>query len=901
MTKLLSLVVYLASCCLLISCVGQLPVYHKRFQPPPAGTCQNLDLGEGESHYGKLIKPTKEEEDFIQKIKRDGPQDLQVSPRLVRLSRLVQELKFKGCDTSEPELQSKLYSHVGLYSHINQMRSSWHYYYTPIEPMWNIAKKKIVNFDTSHEHLFFGLTTKETWSAGSAVHSFTYKADLELKPSPRSIKNKMKYEGKALGANSAMGFFVTLPNGSVQNCSFQRESKEPHPLINCIRHPEDHQIVEAEFTCGKPGQYQVEFTVNHFKKGPTPAVNFRVWCGQAPPRLISGQPLLKEKVATDPKEGEQDFVDWINKARSKASLPTLTYNEKLSKIARDYSKLRLKTKCAGHRCGGTNLRDRVRQGKGPAALKLGENAASNRTLAIAHQSLMNSPAHRSGTYSKWSTQLGVGIAVKSFPNGESKYYVTELYQSEPFEDQTIEHCKQFVKARLKEKAPDLVYSETFSKAAQVLIEEYANLNEITKETTQKLKAIAKTPLAYTYYYGLSSFGYLNFKSILHTLKTREATQVGIGCAQSERGNKKQWYILFRYDKKKPTKEKCETYYAKKLKKQLPHLKRTDKLNGLGKQVSQMITESKATPDKKEQSNNVTKKLKKFARSEGFHYSYSKGRSTPFRIPLDFHINTLKKWNADQFGVTCLKNPATNKWQFITTTNETPTTKKRCETYLRESLKQRYRSMNHSVKMARISSSIAKELKKTSKLKAEEKTKIFQQRFGDTLYFDWSNIAKPQTINLDKLKDALSAANSNEFGVSCQNNQPDQTKQSDWTVVIHYNHNQMNPSQCETYFTKKLSSDEFKLELNHRMAKVSNQVIKLWIEEKLSSSEIQSKLKENNLEGIHYHSWQGSLPSKLDFKALKTNINQQKATEFAVSCQSMTKADKQQLAVIIHYR
>ena len=187
---------------LLFACAGQLPTYHKRFSPPPPQACLNLDLGEGESHYGMPIKLTKEEEEIKQKIKEDGPVGLQISPRLIRLSRLIQEFSFKGCDTNEPELKSYLYSHVGLYSHINQMRKSWHYYALPNESIWTYVQRILVKIDPSFEHLYFGLSTKETWSTGSAVHYIQYKADAELKPSPRIIKDKVKYEGKALGANT---------------------------------------------------------------------------------------------------------------------------------------------------------------------------------------------------------------------------------------------------------------------------------------------------------------------------------------------------------------------------------------------------------------------------------------------------------------------------------------------------------------------------------------------------------------------------------------------------------------------------------------------------------------------------------------------------------------------------
>ena len=220
----------ISSATLSIACGGQLPTYHKAYQPPPPDACQRLDLGEGVSEYGAPIELNEEERSWMKKIKSVVSDEVRVSPRLIRLSRLILELNFRGCDTNDPELQGDLFAHVGLYGHVNQIRTRrWYLSHTHPSFTWSAAESMLKKINNPPEHLSVGAGIRETWSVGSAAHVFKYASEIELDPTPRFVKDKVRYRGKVLGTRIAQGLYVTLPDGSVQHCGFQRESREEHP------------------------------------------------------------------------------------------------------------------------------------------------------------------------------------------------------------------------------------------------------------------------------------------------------------------------------------------------------------------------------------------------------------------------------------------------------------------------------------------------------------------------------------------------------------------------------------------------------------------------------------------------------------------------------------------------
>lgn len=127
---------------------------------------------------------------------------------------------------------------------------------------------------------------------------------------------------------------------------------------------------------------------------------------------------------TSIRQKEQEMIDYINQARSKAGLSSLSYCSQLTSVARAKSRDMIDNNYFSHtspRYGG--LGDML-SAHGVSYRSAGENLAmnTNGSVRTAHNSLMNSSGHRAnilGNYKK----VGVGIEVKS----DGSHYYTQLF------------------------------------------------------------------------------------------------------------------------------------------------------------------------------------------------------------------------------------------------------------------------------------------------------------------------------------------------------------------------------------------------------------------------------------------------------------------------------------------
>ena len=108
-----------------------------------------------------------------------------------------------GCDLKEPELRGALYSHVGLYASINQMRTRW-WYKLPIharllKSAWGDVQKLLKQVEVGTDTLKIAASTKSLLTGGSLDFLVKYHSEIELDPTPRIIKDSVKYIGRFLG------------------------------------------------------------------------------------------------------------------------------------------------------------------------------------------------------------------------------------------------------------------------------------------------------------------------------------------------------------------------------------------------------------------------------------------------------------------------------------------------------------------------------------------------------------------------------------------------------------------------------------------------------------------------------------------------------------------------------
>ena len=146
-------------------------------------------------------------------------------------------------------------------------------------------------------------------------------------------------------------------------------------------------------------------------------------------RLLGGGPdegvLLVTKVSADEQqklqlpdglqptpdpEAEQQLFDLVNKERTSRGLKALTLDPRLVPVARAHAAEMFRLKYFGHISPVTGSPfDRLKAAGITDYIRAGENLAYAQSVAIAHQGLMNSEAHRENILKPEYTKLGVGV------------------------------------------------------------------------------------------------------------------------------------------------------------------------------------------------------------------------------------------------------------------------------------------------------------------------------------------------------------------------------------------------------------------------------------------------------------------------------------------------------------
>ncbi len=106
---------------------------------------------------------------------------------------------------------------------------------------------------------------------------------------------------------------------------------------------------------------------------------------------------------------EQQMVDLVNKARQENGLQPLTVDTKVAELARMKSKDMIDNNYFSHNSPTYGSPFEMLKNYGVSYSSAGENIAGNQTVENAHESLMNSPGHRSNILSSDYTHIGIGI------------------------------------------------------------------------------------------------------------------------------------------------------------------------------------------------------------------------------------------------------------------------------------------------------------------------------------------------------------------------------------------------------------------------------------------------------------------------------------------------------------
>jgi uncharacterized protein YkwD len=206
-----------------------------------------------------------------------------------------------------------------------------------------------------------------------------------------------------------------------------------------------------------------------------------------------------------PKEldrAELAMLGIVNRARADYNLSALDFDDRVTAVARKHSRDMLEKRFFAHvsPANGT-LQDRLERA-GIRARRFAENLASNRSLAEAHQGLMDSPGHRRNILDPNVTRVGIGIARSE----DGQLLITENF-IQPFEKyDTAALGKQLFEAineaRAKESLPAVRHHAALESAARAnstaMLKEdkigYETASRILDEKSPRLKYVQMSVL-----------------------------------------------------------------------------------------------------------------------------------------------------------------------------------------------------------------------------------------------------------------------------------------------------------------------------------------------------------------------------------------------------------------------
>lgn len=136
------------------------------------------------------------------------------------------------------------------------------------------------------------------------------------------------------------------------------------------------------------------------------------------PAATAGAQTSGDNTCWSYKTSERGFARKINSARSSNSLPKLSLDPELSKVARVHTNDMVRDSELYH-TASNDLRNRV-----TSWVVLGENVGVGASVASLHAAFMNSPAHRDNVVDPTYQHVGVGVR-----RANGRMWVTIIFEA----------------------------------------------------------------------------------------------------------------------------------------------------------------------------------------------------------------------------------------------------------------------------------------------------------------------------------------------------------------------------------------------------------------------------------------------------------------------------------------
>ena len=324
---------------------------------------------------------------------------------------------------------------------------------------------------------------------------------------------RLRGAGRGLSGNVLLA--VTAPNGVVSN-----------------KTAGDADHIDAEVVVSQPGLWQVEL-VGTLANGPFPVANFPVYVA------VSDDPKAtpRDHMIVSESAFREELMTLVNAARKTAGCPSLDDDARLTVAARAHSLAMRDEKFWGHESPRTGSpSDRVRFA-GLLTTRSGENIARGPSAQDVHESLMDSPGHRSTIQSCVYTHVGLGI-VAGAAHDASDWIVTQEFArinptiaiGDALRDILSRANHQRAAAGLAELRWELRLAEAAQFAAESMVSPAADANATGKLA---LAQLAKSDVWFAHLN--ASWGERDSIESTLSLKSFSATEVdsiGIGVVQA---------------------------------------------------------------------------------------------------------------------------------------------------------------------------------------------------------------------------------------------------------------------------------------------------------------------------------------------------------------------------------
>lgn len=249
------------------------------------------------------------------------------------------------------------------------------------------------------------------WPPGYYIMLILSRRPVALDPFPKKAAefDRVELSGTLLEGLKKPTAFVSPPQGTV--------------VENLLDIKPDGSFQTHIFFNNGPGIYRVEIA-GEGSMGPEIVALMPVEVGNV--KEVESAPI-EVPIEENEEKAKILIFSLINRERKAAGLNELKMDPALGKIAQSHADEMQRLKYAAHRSPTTGMAADRANTAGIPWLRIGENVAVNQSALQAHQSLMESPAHRANVLDPAFEYIGLGIVFDDDNHGNRQVYLVENY------------------------------------------------------------------------------------------------------------------------------------------------------------------------------------------------------------------------------------------------------------------------------------------------------------------------------------------------------------------------------------------------------------------------------------------------------------------------------------------